>query len=174
MRGSRGIGVASRGRRRGAVAFVGVLVAACGAVACAPAAYDGPRAAPVPQDLFAPALGVDLAAMERTESGLYIQTLREGEGAAARSGQRVLVHYEGWFTDGRKFDSSRDRGRPLEVPLGEGIAIRGWDQGIEGMRVGELRRLVVPPELAYGELGVPGTIPSNATLVFEIELLGRR
>lgn len=151
-----------------------VLTVALAAAGCAPTASALPQAAPVPQEILAPELGVDLSAMERTETGLYIQTLRPGDGAVARRGQHVRVHYEGWLADGRKFDSSRARGKSLEIPLGRGTAIRGWDEGIAGMRVGELRRLVVPPELAYGEAGAPGSIPPNATLVFEIELLARR
>lgn len=127
-----------------------------------------------PPGSFAPSLGVEPSEMERTDTGLYVQTLRSGEGPVAGRGERVRVHYEGWFVDGTKFDSSRDRGEPLEVPIGLGRVIEGWDEGIVGMRVGELRRLVVPPDLAYGRAGVRGEIPPNATLVFVIELLGVR
>ena len=148
--------------------LLGVLLVV--AVACAPSrSGNGVRAGS-----FAPALEVDLPAMERTETGLYIQTLREGSGPVVRRGERVRVHYEGWLTDGTMFDSSRDRQEPLEIPIGMDRVIDGWDQGIVGMRVGEVRRLVVPPELAYGQKGAGGVIPPNATLVFEVELLGVR
>lgn len=130
-----------------------------------------PSAQPIPQDAFAPELGIDLARMERTESGLYIQTLRRGSGAVADTGHTVVVHYEGWLPDGRRFDSSRARHEPLEFPLGMGVVIDAWDEGIAGMRVGELRRLVVPPELGYGARGT-GPIPPDTPLVFQVELLG--
>lgn len=166
-----------RGARANAprVAAAAALAAtiALAALACAPT-YDGARADPVPQSMFAPSLNVDLAAMERTPSGLYIQTLREGRGSRATPGRQVEVHYQGWLPDGRKFDSSRDRGEALEIPLGKGVVIRGWDEGIAGMRTGEVRRLVVPPELAYGEEGAGGVIPPHTPLVFEIELIATR
>lgn len=136
--------------------------------ACAP---PGP-AAPIPQDAFAPELGIALDRMERTESGLYVQTLRRGHGDVAKAGDQVMVHYEGWLPDGTRFDSSRARHEPLEIPLGMGVVIEAWDEGIAGMRVGELRRLVVPPELGYGHYGSPGVIPPDTPLVFQIELLG--
>lgn len=122
---------------------------------------------------FAPELGVDLSAMQEMASGLYIQTLEPGDGPLVRRGQTVVAHYTGWLSDGTKFDSSRDRGEPLRIPIGMGRVIDGWDEGIVGMRVGEVRRLVIPPELAYGEAGAGGgVIPSNATLIFEVEILG--
>jgi FKBP-type peptidyl-prolyl cis-trans isomerase FkpA len=120
---------------------------------------------------YAPALGVDLAAMDyRRHSGLYVQDVREGDGARADSGDIVTVHYTGWLPNGRKFDSSRDGGRPFEVAIGYGRVIQGWDQGIVGMHVGGQRRLVIPPGLAYGANG-SGPIPGDATLVFDVELL---
>jgi FKBP-type peptidyl-prolyl cis-trans isomerase FkpA len=106
------------------------------------------------------------------DGGLKVEDLAEGAGALAEAGQTVAVHYTGWLADGRKFDSSRDRGDPFRFPLGAGRVIRGWDQGVQGMRVGGLRRLTVPPHLGYGAGGAGGVIPPQAILVFEVELLG--
>ena len=106
-----------------------------------------------------------------TESGLQIEEIKVGDGATAASGQYVSVHYTGWLTDGTQFDSSLDRKQPLTIVLGIGQVIKGWDQGIEGMKVGGKRKLTIPPELAYGNRAVGGVIPKNATLVFEVELL---
>jgi len=103
--------------------------------------------------------------------GLEIEDLREGTGAEACAGQRVTVHYVGTLTDGSKFDSSRDRGEGFTFKLGAGQVIKGWDQGVAGMKVGQLRKLTIPAELAYGARGFPPVIPPNATLVFEVELL---
>jgi len=103
---------------------------------------------------------------------LKIEDLVAGEGEEAKAGDVVEVHYTGTLTDGAKFDSSLDRGVPFEFELGAGEVIPGWDQGVAGMRVGGKRKLTIPPELGYGERGVPGTIPGNATLIFEVELLG--
>jgi len=105
-------------------------------------------------------------------SELQIEVTKPGTGAEAKSGQTVTVHYVGTFPEGGKFDSSRDRGEGFTFKLGAGQVIRGWDQGVAGMKVGEQRKLTVPPNLAYGERGFPGAIPPNATLVFEVELLG--
>jgi FKBP-type peptidyl-prolyl cis-trans isomerase FkpA len=109
-----------------------------------------------------------------TASGLVIEELEAGSGAAAEKGQTVTVHYTGWLTDGKKFDSSKDRNDPFEFPLGAGYVIRGWDEGVQGMLVGGKRKLTIPPELGYGARGAGGVIPPNATLVFEVELLGVR
>ncbi|HVW24392.1 MAG TPA: FKBP-type peptidyl-prolyl cis-trans isomerase [Polyangiaceae bacterium] len=102
---------------------------------------------------------------------LSIVSIKEGTGAEAVSGKTVSVHYVGTLTDGSKFDSSRDRGEPFNFRLGAGQVIRGWDQGVAGMKVGEIRKLTIPHELAYGERGYPPVIPARATLVFEVELL---
>jgi FKBP-type peptidyl-prolyl cis-trans isomerase len=102
---------------------------------------------------------------------LKIEDLTEGSGASAAAGKRVTVHYVGTLTDGTKFDSSRDRGQGFSFKLGAGEVIRGWDQGVAGMKVGGVRRLTIPHDLAYGERGYPGVIPPRSTLVFEVELL---
>jgi FKBP-type peptidyl-prolyl cis-trans isomerase len=94
-----------------------------------------------------------------------------GTGPAAKAGDNVSVHYVGTLVDGKKFDSSRDRGEPFSFPLGRGRVIRGWDVGVAGMQVGGLRKLTIPPEEGYSTSGVPGLIPPNATLLFEVELL---
>jgi FKBP-type peptidyl-prolyl cis-trans isomerase FkpA len=107
-----------------------------------------------------------------TASGLQYDDLRVGQGAAARFGSDVVVHYTGWLTDGTKFDSSKDRGDPFEFPLGAGHVIRGWDEGVQGMKIGGSRKLTIPADLGYGPRGAGGVIPPNATLVFEVELLG--
>jgi FKBP-type peptidyl-prolyl cis-trans isomerase FkpA len=107
-----------------------------------------------------------------TASGLVVEELSVGAGDLASAGQRVSVHYTGWLTDGTKFDSSKDRGDPFVFPLGERRVIAGWDEGVQGMRVGGVRKLTIPPQLGYGARGAGGVIPPNATLVFEVELLG--
>ena len=106
-----------------------------------------------------------------TASGLVYEELTVGTGAEAASGQRVTVHYTGWLTNGTKFDSSKDRDDPFEFHLGQGQVIKGWDEGVAGMKVGGKRKLTIPPELGYGARGAGGVIPGNATLVFEVELL---
>lgn len=117
--------------------------------------------------------------MTTTPSGLQYDDTTAGSGDTAQAGQQVSVHYTGWLHDpqadkgrGRKFDSSKDRGQPFRFQLGAGQVIGGWDEGVQGMQVGGTRVLVIPPELGYGAHGAGGVIPPNATLVFEVELLG--
>ncbi len=109
---------------------------------------------------------------ETTESGLTYEDIKIGDGALCKGrGQTAIVHYTGWLEDGTKFDSSRDRDDPFSLPVDCGYVIRGWDEGVVGMHTGGVRKLRVPPELAYGERGAGGVIPPNATLIFDIELL---
>jgi FKBP-type peptidyl-prolyl cis-trans isomerase FkpA len=111
-----------------------------------------------------------------TPSGLQIEDLKVGSGAEAKVGSNVLVHYTGWLykddVKGAKFDSSKDRGQPFSFPLGAGHVIKGWDEGVSGMKIGGTRNLLIPPQLGYGAQGAGGVIPGNATLIFEVELLG--
>jgi FKBP-type peptidyl-prolyl cis-trans isomerase len=102
---------------------------------------------------------------------LQIEDLREGTGTEAQAGKNVTVHYVGTLIDGTKFDSSRDRGKGFSFKLGGGQVIKGWDQGVAGMKIGGLRKLTIAPELAYGDRGFPPVIPPRSTLVFEVELL---
>jgi FKBP-type peptidyl-prolyl cis-trans isomerase FkpA len=117
--------------------------------------------------------------MTTMPSGLQFEDTTVGSGAEASPGQRVRVHYTGWLHDptaadnrGKKFDSSKDRGQPFSFGLGHGEVIRGWDEGVAGMKVGGTRVLTIPPEMGYGARGAGGVIPPNATLVFEVDLLG--
>lgn len=103
---------------------------------------------------------------------LQIEELQEGTGTEAVAGKQVSVHYTGWLTNGSKFDSSVDRGQPFSFTLGAGMVIRGWDQGVAGMKVGSKRKLTIPPHLGYGSGGFGSVIPPNSTLIFEVELLG--
>ena len=119
----------------------------------------------------------DLSTTTTTASGLqYIDTV-VGEGAEAQAGNNVVVHYTGWLQNddgsaGSKFDSSKDRNDPFEFPLGAGRVIQGWDEGVQGMKVGGKRQLIIPAALGYGARGAGGVIPPNATLIFDVELLG--
>ncbi len=108
--------------------------------------------------------------IQTTVTGLrYIEEV-VGDGADMQAGKTVAVHYTGWLTNGNKFDSSRDRGQPFTFPLGGGRVIKGWDEGVQGMKVGGKRRLLVPPDLGYGARGT-GPIPANATLIFDVEAI---
>ncbi len=120
----------------------------------------------------APAMEAD-SLFASMESGLKYRIIKEGSGEIAGEGNIVVVHYTGWLENGQQFDSSRDRNEPFRFTLGHGEVIEGWDKGVIGMKVGEVRKLIIPPALAYGEEGFPGgVIPPNATLTFEVELLG--
>ena len=114
-------------------------------------------------------------ALTTTPTGLQFEDTTTGDGAEARKGQTVSVHYTGWLYNngqqGAKFDSSRDRGQPFRFALGAGMVIKGWDEGVAGMKVGGQRTLIIPPEMGYGARGAGGVIPPNATLKFDVELL---
>jgi peptidylprolyl isomerase len=111
-----------------------------------------------------------------TPSGLQITDIKEGTGASPRTGQTCVMHYTGWLYEngqkGKKFDSSVDRGEPFDFPIGTGRVIKGWDEGVASMKVGGKRTLIIPPSLGYGARGAGGVIPPNATLIFEVELVG--
>jgi FKBP-type peptidyl-prolyl cis-trans isomerase len=131
--------------------LIALLVASSGACAGGPAATSGKGTT--------------------TPSGLKYWDLKKGSGAVAKKGDTVKVHYTGWLTDGKKFDSSVDRGEPFAFKLGAGMVIKGWDEGVAGMKVGGKRQLRIPPDLGYGADGAGAAIPPNATLVFDVELL---
>lgn len=139
------------------------------AAACAQEPAPRPTAVAIAEVKFADSLRVDLAAMTRTPSGLYYRDVVEGTGAVVAKGQEVAMRYTGWLPDGTKFDSNVG-GDPFVFRLGAGMVIQGWDEGVEGMKVGGRRQLVIPPSLGYGEQGV-GPIPGNAVLVFDVEAL---
>jgi FKBP-type peptidyl-prolyl cis-trans isomerase len=142
------------------VLTLGLTLAACGT-----------GTDPLTNDDFASELNVDLDAMTRLGSGLYYQDIQVGAGTEATVGDSATVHYEGFLRNGTKFDSSRDRNQPYSFQVGVGDVIPGFDQAVNGMRVGGVRKVVMPPNLAYGESGAPPVIPPNSTLVFDIELL---
>ena len=127
-------------------------------------ASPAPKAA-VPYDVT----GLDTIKMQ---SGLRFLKVESGTGEKAQQGKYVSVHYTGYLMDGKKFDSSVERGEPIEFQLGKGMVIKGWEEGIELMHVGDKMRFIIPSELAYGEKGAPGAIPANATLIFDCELVG--
>ncbi|HVH12056.1 MAG TPA: FKBP-type peptidyl-prolyl cis-trans isomerase [Longimicrobium sp.] len=150
--------------------FCGMMVVML--AGCAAAESEAPAAAPDPSS-FAPALNVDLAAMQRLEDGLYIRDVREGGGRTVSRGDDVAVRYAGWLPDGTLVDSNVAPAAPREFRLGERQVIRGWEQGVMGMRVGGQRQIIIPPALGYGGRQV-GNIPPNATLVFLVELVSAR
>ncbi len=153
-------------------AWAAVLVIVAGCAGGGGGSLDAP--APYDPELvtFAPELGVDLAAMQRTPSGLYLQDLKEGDGFAAQRTSLVTLHYVGYLPDGTIFDTSSG-GDPFQFRLGGNEVIRGWNQGIPGMKRGGIRRLVVRPALGYRSQG-RGRIPPNSTLIFDIQLLDVR
>ncbi len=156
--------------RRGAL-LAALLLAGCEAGGePAEGVAEGGTGAPA-EVPYAPELDVSIDEMTRLPSGVYYEDMGEGGGATAAPGDRVAVHYTGWLPDGTKFDSSRDRGQLFVFRVGAGEVIEGWDQGVTGMRVGGRRKLVIPPELAYGQEGAGGVIPPNSTLVFDVELV---
>jgi len=110
----------------------------------------------------------------KTASGLQYWDVQKGSGVEAIKGSAVTVHYTGWLTNGKRFDSSLDRSQPFQFKLGAGRVIRGWDEGVAGMRVGGKRQLRIPPQLAYGARGASNAIPPNSTLIFDVELLAVR
>jgi len=113
----------------------------------------------------------DLEAGISTEDDFKIEVMQQGEGREVKNGDNLTVHYSGYLEDGTKFDSSLDNGAPLTFQIGQGRVIQGWERGLLGMKVGEKRKITIPPELAYGSSGVGNVIPPNATLIFEVELL---
>jgi FKBP-type peptidyl-prolyl cis-trans isomerase FkpA len=135
--------------------------------ACGP---RGERALPASGG-FSAELGIDTMTLVRTASGLRFVDVAKGQGEEASAGRVATVHYTGWLTDGKKFDSSRDRGEPFSFAIGAQQVIAGWDEGVAGMRVGGRRKLVIPPDLGYGAAGAPPDIPPNAVLVFDVELM---
>jgi FKBP-type peptidyl-prolyl cis-trans isomerase len=132
----------------------------------APAGADGPTSAPTA------AMKTTTTSNKRVQNGMTIETTIQGTGPEIKSGQTAVVDYVGKLPDGTVFDASARHGQDFEFSLGAGQVIKGWDQGVLGMKVGEKRTLTIPPELAYGERGIPGAIPANATLIFDVTLKG--
>ncbi len=147
-----------------AVIFIGVMIVAGGI-------YALTRGTGSTQPTATPQPVIDDTGATTTASGLKYIDIVEGTGPSPQTGQRITVHYTGTLTNGSKFDSSVDTGQPYEFPIGRGEVIKGWDEGLMTMKVGGKRKLIVPPDLAYGKRGRPG-IPPNSTLLFEVELLG--
>ena len=153
------------------------------ALACAPKSPPGTTPVAAPAVAYGPAPMTVARTAEQTpvsgapittESGLKYWVIEEGSGPVPPAGSRVAVHYTGWLADGTRFDASYDRGQPLELVVGAGQVIKGWDEAVSTMHVGERRRLEIPPELGYGPRGAGGRIPGGATLVFEVELVAIR
>ncbi|MCE9628005.1 MAG: FKBP-type peptidyl-prolyl cis-trans isomerase [Candidatus Eisenbacteria bacterium] len=149
-----------------------VLLAGCNETAqqsgSTPTTTTQATTTPAAGDAAAPATG---GKVHKLASGLQYEDMVVGSGKMADPGMNVSVHYTGWLTDGTKFDSSVDRGQPFQFQLGAGQVIRGWDEGVKGMRIGGKRKLTIPPDMGYGANGTGGVIPPNATLVFDVELL---
>jgi FKBP-type peptidyl-prolyl cis-trans isomerase len=144
-----------------------LALAGCDQVDALPIVVSGDPVALV----YAPALDVDLSRMIKSPSGLFYRDIVVGRGPVADSGTQVSAQYTGWLANGHKFDSSRDRGEPFEFQVGAGSVIKGWDEGVEGMRVGGRRQLVLPATLAYGATGAGDVVPPGAVLIFDIELI---
>lgn len=137
-----------------------------------PAAEQAPAqpADAVTIETYADSLDVDLAQMQRTSTGLYIQDIKEGEGEPVQAGQKVAMEYTGWLPNGRRFDTSEGK-KPYEFTVGQGEVIKGWDEGVLGMKPGGRRRIIVPPKLGYGDEGAGGYIPPSSVLVFDLQLV---
>lgn len=152
------------------------LLCALALAAPAAGAEDPAAAKPAPASAQAPAAAQKESKMVKTESGLGYEDLVVGIGASPATGQTCVMHYTGWLFEngakGAKFDSSVDRGRPFEFPIGRGRVIKGWDEGVATMKVGGKRTLLIPPQLGYGDRGAGNVIPPGATLLFDVELLG--
>lgn len=155
--------------RHGAIAFGAVLTALLltTVIGCQPQQQQQPEQPTIEQPAERPAPPQDQEDVDE----LQIEEFTVGQGEEAQPGDLVTVHYDGWLTDGTPFDSSRQRDQPFQFVLGQGQVIEGWDEGVQGMRVGGLRRLIIPPDMAYGDQGAGRVIPPGATLVFDVELL---
>lgn len=148
-----------------------LLVALCSLVVLVAGCTKKEESTPVEKNAAAQAVSHAIPQPGQSVTELKIEDVKVGTGGEAVAGKTVTVHYTGWLTNGTKFDSSKDSGRPFTFPLGGGRVIKGWDQGVAGMKVGGVRKLTIPPSLGYGASGAGGVIPPNATLVFEVELL---